>query len=171
MKISDSQHLLTKIESIKKENPLDLSVDEDLAVGVMNLISIEEHLFFTIEKTGHSKYLELLNDVRKLRIEAFKRLVENPDGEGWCIGKHLLAASMRFMEVGTKNLKNGRKEDAKAFFDQGFALFSMFWQVRSGDEKIPSRESRFKVLENSPKQSDLATAVSWVKEKLNCCRE
>ena len=49
MKISDSQHLLTKIESIKKENPLDLSVDEDLAVGVMNLISIEEHLFFTIE--------------------------------------------------------------------------------------------------------------------------
>ena len=31
---------------------IDITSDEDLAMGVMNLISIEEHLFLTASKTG-----------------------------------------------------------------------------------------------------------------------
>lgn len=168
--MKDPQTLLVKIEEVKKENPLDLSKDEDLAVGVMNLVSIEEHLFFTVEKTGQAKYLELLNDVRELRIEAYRRLVEDPEGEGWCIGKHLLAAAMRFMEVGTKNLKEGKKQDAKAFFDQGFELFSMFWRLRAED----SPSSGIKVQRDSvnvSRQSEIKSAIDWVKKKLDCCKE
>lgn len=35
-----------KIDSAKKVNPKDLSSDQDLTIGIMNLISIEEHLMF-----------------------------------------------------------------------------------------------------------------------------
>jgi len=46
----DYQNLLKKVEKITKEKKLDLSSDEDLSIAIMNLISIEEHLFFTAEK-------------------------------------------------------------------------------------------------------------------------
>ena len=72
---------------------------------MMNLISIEEHLFFTYNKTGDKKYLGLLKEVREGRKKYLAQIVKNPKGELWCISKHLLSASMRLMEVGTKKLK------------------------------------------------------------------
>ncbi len=41
-----------KIKNLLDKKDLDLSSGEDLSVGIMNLISIEEHLFFTAQKTG-----------------------------------------------------------------------------------------------------------------------
>jgi len=44
--------ILNKMQELKKgNNPLDLSTKEDLAIGIMNLISLEEHFFFTYNKT------------------------------------------------------------------------------------------------------------------------
>ena len=40
------EELLKKVEESKK-GKLDLSSDEDLSIAVMNLISIEEHFFFS----------------------------------------------------------------------------------------------------------------------------
>jgi len=31
---------------------MDLSSDQDLTIAIMNLVGIEEHFFFTAEKTG-----------------------------------------------------------------------------------------------------------------------
>ena len=66
-----------------------MSRDEDLAIGIMNLISLEEHLFFTSQKTNNQKYLEMLNSIRSLRTKLMKKIVKNPKGEEWCISKHL----------------------------------------------------------------------------------
>src|SRR3990167_10471087 len=101
-KITDAKSLMKKVEEVIKRKDLDLSAGEDLSIGVMNLISIEEHLFFTFNKTKDKKYLELLNEVRKMRTELLKEIIKDYEGEVWCISKHLLAASMRVMEVGTK---------------------------------------------------------------------
>src|SRR3990167_1750835 len=101
-KISNYKNHLNKVEAVTKQKELDLSSGEDLSIGIMNLISIEEHLFFTYNKTKDKKYIDLLNEVRLIRTDLLKEIITDYEGEVWCISKHLLAASMRIMEVGTK---------------------------------------------------------------------
>jgi hypothetical protein len=55
-KQKDVQNLLDKVEQVTKQKQLDLSSGEDLSIGVMNLISIEEHLFYTSQKTKDKRY-------------------------------------------------------------------------------------------------------------------
>lgn len=55
-KIQNVKEYVEKIDSAKKVNPKDLSSDQDLTIGIMNLISIEEHLMFSGAKTGKTSY-------------------------------------------------------------------------------------------------------------------
>ncbi len=112
-----------------KRGQLDLSSDEDLSIAVMNLISIEEHFFFTAEKTGKDEYFDLLAQTREMRKDLLKKLIKEYEGEVWCISKHLLAASMRLMEVGTKQMGIGNKEEAKDLFEKSYELYSLFWAL------------------------------------------
>lgn len=124
------EELLKKIEK-SKEGKLDLSSDEDLAAALMNLISIEEHFFFSGAKTENEKYFDLLNQTRQIRKELLKKLVKDvePGSEIWCISKHLLAASMRLIEVGTKYYQERKKEEAKDLFKKAYDLWSLFWGI------------------------------------------
>ncbi len=108
---------------------LDLTSDEDLGIGIMNLISIEEHLFFTANKTGKPQYYEHLLEVREMRKELLKKIVVSFEGEVWCISKHLLASSMRLMEVGTKELTVHGVATAQPYFEKSYRLFRMFWEI------------------------------------------
>src|SRR3989338_10504825 len=126
------QDLLARVDKVKKEKKLDLSSGEDLSIGIMNLISIEEHLFYTSQKTGDKKYLDLINEIRSMRTELMKEIIKDYEGEVWCISKHLLAASMRVMEVGTKELKKGNKDKAWDLFDKSYKLYSLFWGLNLG---------------------------------------
>ena len=60
MAIDNVDKFIAKINNAKKDNKLDLSADEDLSIAIMNLVSIEEHFFFTAKKTGDDKYFDLL---------------------------------------------------------------------------------------------------------------
>jgi hypothetical protein len=124
------EELQKKIADIKKSNAVDLSLDEDLAIGVMNLISLEEHNFFNAEKTGKTEYFEMLREIREMRKNLLAKLIPKNEGETWCTSKHLLAATMRLMEVGTKLLGDGKHDEAKEMFDRGYKLFTMFWGLR-----------------------------------------
>ena len=108
------EQFIQKVEESKSEK-LDLSRDEDLSIAIMNLVSIEEHFFFTAQKTNDAKYFDLLKEVREMCKTLLKKIIKNPEGEIWCISKHLLAASMRLMEVGTKTLGQGQKKEAQEF--------------------------------------------------------
>jgi glutaredoxin len=122
----------TFVENMKRAtqtNALDITSDEDLGIAIMNLISIEEHLFFTANKTGKSHYYELLREVREMRKELLKQIVLAFEGEVWCISKHLLASSMRLMEVGTKELTIAGLASARPYFDKSYRLFRMFWEI------------------------------------------
>ncbi len=122
----------TFVENLKKAtqpNSLDITSDEDLGIGIMNLISIEEHLFFTANKTGKSHYYDLLREVREMRKELLKQIVVVFEGEVWCISKHLLASSMRLMEVGTKELTTNGLASAQPYFDKSYRAFRMFWEI------------------------------------------
>src|SRR3989344_4168410 len=122
--------LIKKVEEMKKSGSVDLSTEEDLSIAVMNLISLEEHFFFTAEKTKKEGYFDLLNEVRAARKVMLGRLIPSTEGETWCISKHLLAASMRLIEVGTKLQSDGNKEKAKETFDYAYKLYALFWGLR-----------------------------------------
>ena len=120
---------MDKMKRAANGNELDISSDEDLGIGIMNLISIEEHLFFTANKTGKDLYYDLLLEVREMRKELLKKIVVSFEGEVWCISKHLLASSMRLMEVGTKELKINGVARAKPYFEKSYRLFRLFWEI------------------------------------------
>lgn len=124
------KEFLKKVEESKKEK-LDLSSDEDLSVAIMNLVSIEEHFFFSGAKTGKENYFDLLNQVRQIRKELLAKLVKNvePGSELWCISKHLLAASMRLIEVGTKYYQERKKKEAEDLFSKAYQLWSLFFAL------------------------------------------
>lgn len=178
-KIKNYKDLLSKVEKATAQKQLDLSSGEDLSIGVMNLISIEEHLFYTSQKTKDKKYLELLNEVRKMRTELLKDIIKDYEGEVWCISKHLLAASMRIMEVGTKELKKGDKEKAWDLFDKSYKLYTLFWGLNLNVIKMPNsklqitNEASYIDEKGSKKDSEsvFSKLGALVQKAVDCCRE
>ena len=169
------KEFMQKVKEMEKGQKLDLSSGEDLSIGVMNLISIEEHLFFSGGKTGQTKYFDLLNEVRKIRVELMKSMIKEYEGEVWCISKHLLAASMRVMEVGTKALKNNDVPKAHELFRKSYELYNMFWGLNLGlmDGKelknitIPQKEAPI----IKEEKTVFAKMGSLVGKMLDCCME
>lgn len=124
------EELLKKVEKMKSAGQIDLSTEEDLSIAVMNLISLEEHFFFTGAKTGRGDYFDLLGEVRSMRKELLGKMIDQHEGETWCISKHLLATTMRLIEVGTKLHSDGKKEEAKEMFERAYRMYSLFWGLR-----------------------------------------
>lgn len=166
LKITNYKSLLDKVEEVTKQKELDLSSGEDLSIGIMNLISIEEHLFYTSQKTKNKTYLNLLNEVRAMRTELMKEIISDYEGEVWCISKHLLSASMRLMEVGTKELKKNEKEKAWSKFEKSYKLYSLFWGLNLGIIKKP--DSKIKMPENKSIFNKLGDLVQ---KAIDCCKE
>lgn len=127
----DVNKSIDEVEKVTKQREMDLSTDADLSIGIMNLINLEEHLFFTAEETGKDEYFDLLQEVREMRIELLKKIIKESEGEVWCVSKHLLTASMRLMETGTKLLGEGNKEEAKSLFEKSYRLYLLFWEINS----------------------------------------
>ena len=125
--IKNLNEFIQKVDEMKKQDKMDLSSDQDLTIAIMNLISIEEHFFFSGAKTGKTEYYDMIKDVREMRKDLLKKIIKEYEGEVWCISKHLLAASYRLMEVGTKQLGIGKKEEAYELFNKAYNLYSLFW--------------------------------------------
>ena len=126
-KIENMKEFVEKADAAKKINPKDLSSDQDLSIAIMNLISIEEHLVFSGAKTGKTSFYDLIEDVREMRKTLMQKIIPSYEGEVWCISKHLLASSMRLMEVGTKQQSLNHKQEAYKLFNQAYELYCLFW--------------------------------------------
>ena len=201
MKKLTMEEMIEKVDAAKKVNPLDLSSDQDLSIGIMNLISLEEHFFFSGAKTGKPGFYDLINTVREMRKELMSRIVDKSETDGaevWCISKHLLAASMRLMEVGTKALGAGNKEDAYNLFAKSYDLYSLFWGLNmhiidlggvheiepdfyeailvkkdspAKSEKKPAKAGAECSIDGAKSKSTVKRLGDWVKNKVNCCIE
>lgn len=121
---------LKKIEALKEKGGADLSTTEDLSIAVMNLVSLEEHFFFTGVKTKKDAYFDTAFEIREMRKVLLKELMPEHEGETWCISKHLLAATMRLIEVGNKLQTEGKKSEAKRMFEKAYQAYSVFWALK-----------------------------------------
>ena len=185
------EEMVKKVDESKKVNPLDLSSDQDLSIALMNLVSLEEHFFFSGAKTKQPGFYDLINVVRNMRKELMERIVDKSGKQGneiWCISKHLLAASMRLYEVGTKALGAGNKADAYKMFEKAYELYSLFWGLNmkmidlSGVQEMEPdfygavMDKEVKPVKNVKKEivesrSTVQKLGDWVKKTVNCCIE
>lgn len=199
-KIKNVKEYVEKIDAAKKVNPKDLSSDQDLTIGIMNLISIEEHLMFSGAKTGKTSYYDLIEQVREIRKQLMQKVIPEYEGEVWCISKHLLSASMRLMEVGTKQQSLGHKQEAYKLFDRSYELYCLFWglnmkllnmedvkwiedsfedvkklteDLSAGAAAAPAAEtvSAAPAEEDGKPQTALAKMKAFVRKAVDCCIE
>lgn len=166
--------LVEKYDNMKKENKMDLSSDQDLTLAIMNLVSIEEHLFFTGAKTKKDQYYDLLKEVREMRKDLLKNIIKEYEGEVWCISKHLLAASMRLMEVGTKQLGMGKKKEATELFSKAYDLYSLFWGVNFkliGTDNVKKIDEKALDIRDEEKKGFMGKLGNLVRKAIDCCIE
>lgn len=172
--IKNVTELIEKVDVMKKQDKMDLSSDQDLSIAIMNLVSIEEHFFFTGAKLGKPEYYDLLQEVRQMRGELLRKIIKEYEGEVWCISKHLLAASMRLMEVGTKQQGMGHKEEAQDLFQKAYDLYSLFWAVNM---KIIKTEDIKKIDDGAVNKHDkerkgfVGKLGELVRKAIDCCIE
>lgn len=190
--IKNGEELAKKINDLKNDNKYDLAQGEDLSIAIMNLISLEEHFFFTYQKTKDDKYLDMLNEMRLMRTDLMKDIVKNPGGEVWCISKHLLATAMRLNEVGTKQLKKQEIINAQDSFQKAYDLYSLFWAlnldvVNVADVKKDSASENEVTLIDDHKETEItkenikqipqkrtglfAKIGDLVQRAIDCCKE
>ena len=192
------EQMIEQLDSAKKANPLDLSADQDLTIALMNLVSLEEHFFFSGAKTGNYGFYDLINTVRSMRAELMSRIVEKntvEHGEVWCISKHLLATSMRLKEVADKANMAGKTEDAIDLYGKAYDMYSLFWGINmnlidltgvqniapevyskaAADKEVAPSKSSVKAAKSAKKdvtnQSTVKRLGEWVKNAVNCCIE
>lgn len=172
--IKNLNEFIEKVDQMKKQEKMDLSSDQDLSIAIMNLVSIEEHFFFTGAKTGKTEYYDMIKDVREMRKELLKKIINDYEGEIWCISKHLLAASYRLMEVGTKQLGMGKKDEAYDLFNKAYSLYSLFWGLNM---KLINVGDIKKIDDNAVNKHDeekkglMGKLGALVKKAIDCCIE
>ncbi len=192
MKKAESvKEFVERVDALKKKNPKDLSSDQDLTIAIMNLISIEEHLVFSGAKTGKNSFYDMVQDIRELRKNLLQKVIPAYEGEVWCISKHLLSASMRLMEVGTKQQSMGNVGEAYKLFNQSYDLYCLFWGlnmnlvdmkdvkwVHDDEEKVQAltvkmneledKNNKAKTVEN---QSLFGKMKTVIRKAVDCCIE
>lgn len=172
--LKNLNELIEKVDTMKKQDKLDLSSDQDLTIAIMNLVSIEEHFFFTGAKLGKGEYFDLLQEVRKMRGDLLRKIVKDPEGEVWCISKHLLAASMRLMEVGTKQQGMGKKKEAQELFQKSYDLYSLFWGLNMqviDTKNIQKIDDDALNNKDKAKKGFMGKLGEFVRKAVDCCIE
>jgi len=190
-KAQNVKEFVERIDATKKVNPKDLSSDQDLTIAIMNLISIEEHLVFSGAKTGKTSFYDLIEEVRETRKRLMQKIIPSYEGEVWCISKHLLATSMRLMEVGTKQQSLGNKTQAYDLFNKAYDMYCLFWglnmnmlsvdnakwvedsveEVKKITDKISESVSLKETVKEEKPQGALSKMKAFVRKAVDCCIE
>lgn len=190
-KAKNVKEFVERMDNMKKKNPKDLSSDQDLTIAIMNLISIEEHLIFSGAKTEKTSFYDMVQEIRELRKNLMLKVIPAYEGEVWCISKHLLASSMRLMEVGTKQQSMGNTKEAYQLFSQAYDLYCMFWGlnmnlidtkdvkwIEDDAKKVAEVQKKISVVDSKQDKKEEPAPVGFmgkmksvIKKAVDCCIE
>ena len=102
-----------------------------------------------------------------MRKKFLEKIVKNPVGEEWCISKHLLAASMRLYEVGSKELSTKGMREAEQYFQASFDLWSLFFAINL--KIVEFKELNQKSF--SEESQKMGKFSQIIKKIVDCCKE
>lgn len=156
--------LVQKVNALKEKTGVDISTTEDLSLAVMNLISLEEHFFFTGAKTKKDEYFDMAEEIREMRKKLLAELLPEHEGETWCASKHLLATTMRLIEVGNKLQSDGKKPEAKQMFEKAYKIYSIFWALKLKLVGVSLKKA-------SEKEKTEFRLEDLVSKLADCCKE
>lgn len=160
--------LIKRINDLQNNKGADLSLEEDLSIAIMNLISLEEHFYFTAEKTKKDEYFEMIKKTREIRKKLLAKMIPETEGETWCISKHLLSTTMRLIEVGTKYQNLNKNKEAKDSFDAAYQIYNLFWATRLKLINLSKTKAKIPELLESNKAWKTEDIVNKL---VDCCRE
>ena len=109
---------IVRADNAKKVNPRDLSSDQDLTIGLMNLIAIENI-------APDSQVSEM---VVKIRKKLMTRVVQ--DTKLMDESYKMLARAMQLINDGMRALPDAGR--AYKYFDSAYVMYSMFWGLNMG---------------------------------------
>ncbi len=116
--------MVEKADNSKKANSLDLSADQDLTIGLMNLIAIERVM-------GICDKSDLCRMVKSVRRSLMGRiLTEGTDL--WDLSVRLLGDAMDLLQVANTRLAAGDMDVAYAMYEDAYGLYSLFWGLNMG---------------------------------------
>lgn len=116
--------MVEKADNSKKANSLDLSADQDLTIGLMNLIAIERVM-------GICDKSDLCRMVKSVRRSLMGRiLTEGTDL--WDRSVCLLGDAMDLLQVANTRLAAGDADVAYAMYEDAYGLYSLFWGLNMG---------------------------------------
>jgi hypothetical protein len=119
MKGGKLKYMVEAADKAKKVNVLDLSSDQDLTIGLMNLLYIEDYI-----SNSDSDLLGMVSEIRqKLMDKIVKKSDKNRE-----ISEKLLLESMQLINAGNK------ASGAVAYqsYDNAYEKYSLFWGVNMG---------------------------------------
>ncbi|MBR4859741.1 MAG: hypothetical protein IKV10_00400 [Alphaproteobacteria bacterium] len=109
---------IVQADNAKKANPLDLSSDQDLTIGIMNLIAIEE---LTCPNS------ELHKTISGIRGDLLSRIVPR-SSELYDVSVMLLGRAMSLAETAAHASGAG----AYKIYDSAYEAYSLFWGLNMG---------------------------------------
>lgn len=119
MKSTVLHHQVESADNAKKVNALDLSSDQDLTIGLMNLLYIEDYI-----SNPESNLSQMVADIRgKLMDKIVKKTDKNRQ-----ISEKLLLESMQLIDAG--NMHSGSSAYKK--YDAAYEKYSLFWGINMG---------------------------------------
>lgn len=119
MKRTVLRQQIEKADNAKKTNVLDLSSDQDLTIGLMNLLFIEDYI-----SNPESNLSQMIAGVRE---KLMNRIVKKSDKNRQIMEK-LLLESMQLIDAGDK--QSGVSAYQK--YDDAYEKYSLFWGINMG---------------------------------------
>ena len=119
MKRTVLRQQIEKADNAKKTNVLDLSSDQDLTIGLMNLLFIEDYI-----SNPESNLSQMIAGVRE---KLMNRIVKKSDKNRQILEK-LLLESMQLIDAGDK--QSGVSVYQK--YDDAYEKYSLFWGINMG---------------------------------------
>ena len=119
MKGGKLKHMVEAADKAKKVNVLDLSSDQDLTIGLMNLLFIEDYI--------SNPYSDLSKMVSEIRQKLMDKIVKKSD-KNREISEKLLLESMQLINAG--NQVSGTA--AYQSYDDAYEKYSLFWGINMG---------------------------------------
>lgn len=119
MKRTVLRQQIEKADNAKKTNVLDLSSDQDLTIGLMNLLFIEDYI-----SNPESNLSQMIAGVRE---KLMNRIVKKSDKNRQIL-ETLLLESMQLIDAGDK--QSGVSAYQK--YDDAYEKYSLFWGINMG---------------------------------------